>query len=108
MSPKTHRLFTLLLSTTFLLTFPFGLIAQRTQKPALHGKHWMAITGKPLGAHRRRNDFSEGRQRYRCCVCNDRRHVDDVGHALHGAAKPQALIFNPHTNKVIGQSTHLA
>ena len=21
--------------------------AQRTQKPALHGKHWMAITGKP-------------------------------------------------------------
>ena len=24
--------------------------ASRPQKPVLHGKHWMAITGKPLGA----------------------------------------------------------
>ena len=24
--------------------------AQRTAKPVLHGRHWMAITGKPLGA----------------------------------------------------------
>ncbi|MCA1817195.1 MAG: gamma-glutamyltransferase family protein, partial [Acidobacteria bacterium] len=24
--------------------------AQRTQKPPLHGRHWMAITGKPLAA----------------------------------------------------------
>jgi gamma-glutamyltranspeptidase/glutathione hydrolase len=24
--------------------------AQRTEKPPLHGKNWMAITGKPLAA----------------------------------------------------------
>ena len=24
--------------------------AQRTAKPVLHGRHWMAITGKPLAA----------------------------------------------------------
>ena len=24
--------------------------AQRTVKPPLHGRHWVAITGKPLGA----------------------------------------------------------
>ena len=24
--------------------------AKRTEKPILHGKHWIAITGKPLGA----------------------------------------------------------
>ena len=24
--------------------------AQRTAKPVLHGKHWVAVTGKPLGA----------------------------------------------------------
>ncbi len=24
--------------------------SQRTEKPVLHGKHWMAITGKTLGA----------------------------------------------------------
>ena len=26
-----------------------GAEAQRTQKPVLHGKDWMAITGKPWG-----------------------------------------------------------
>src|ERR1043166_9631771 len=26
------------------------LDAQRTAKPPLHGRHWMAITGKPLSA----------------------------------------------------------
>ena len=24
--------------------------SQRTVKPVLHGRHWIAITGKPLGA----------------------------------------------------------
>jgi gamma-glutamyltranspeptidase/glutathione hydrolase len=27
-----------------------GIYAQPTQKPPLHGKNWMAITGKPLAA----------------------------------------------------------
>ena len=26
------------------------LSAQRSNKPVLHGKHWVAITGKPLAA----------------------------------------------------------
>ena len=29
---------------------PVALPAQRTQKPPLHGRHWVAITGKPLAA----------------------------------------------------------
>ncbi len=33
-----------------LLLLPFALFAQQTQKPPLHGKHWMAVTGKPLAA----------------------------------------------------------
>ena len=35
-----------------VLTVPAAapLAAQRTAKPPLHGRHWMAITGKPLGA----------------------------------------------------------
>ncbi len=33
------------------LAFPATTIrAQRTVKPPLHGRHWVAITGKPLGA----------------------------------------------------------
>jgi gamma-glutamyltranspeptidase/glutathione hydrolase len=29
---------------------PPRLHAQQTARPALHGKHWVAITGKPLAA----------------------------------------------------------
>ena len=34
----------------FLLICFETLPAQKTEKPPLHGKHWMAVTGKPLGA----------------------------------------------------------
>ncbi|MGB6001783.1 MAG: hypothetical protein WBI00_14985, partial [Thermoanaerobaculia bacterium] len=32
------------------LTLEAPALAQRTVKPVLHGRHWVAITGKPLGA----------------------------------------------------------
>jgi gamma-glutamyltranspeptidase/glutathione hydrolase len=38
----------LVLAMTMAVTVDAG--AQRTAKPPLHGRHWMAITGKPLGA----------------------------------------------------------
>lgn len=38
-----------LLTTLVVLLAPIAS-AQRTVKPPLHGRHWMAITGKPLGA----------------------------------------------------------
>ncbi|MBD0332530.1 MAG: hypothetical protein ICV66_07730, partial [Chitinophagaceae bacterium] len=34
--------------------------AQQTQKPPLHGKHWMAITGKPLAAEAGAMIFQKG------------------------------------------------
>ncbi|HXO86430.1 MAG TPA: hypothetical protein VN803_13000, partial [Gemmatimonadales bacterium] len=33
-----------------LCILPTTLAGQRTQKPPLYGRHWVAITGKPLGA----------------------------------------------------------
>ena len=42
----------------FLLTA--ALFSQRTQKPVLHGKHWMAITGKSLGAQAGAMIFQQG------------------------------------------------
>ncbi len=47
-----------LLPLLFLL--PLFLTAQRTQKPTIHGKHWMAITGKPLGATAGATIFNKG------------------------------------------------
>ena len=43
-----------------LLVLPTFLSAQRTQKPALHGSHWVAITGKPLGAEAGAMMFQRG------------------------------------------------
>ena len=43
----------------FLLLFSV-LYAQRTVKPVLHGRHWMAITGKPLGATAGATIFAQG------------------------------------------------
>ena len=39
-----------LLMLTVALLLPPSASAQRTVKPVLHGRHWVAITGKPLGA----------------------------------------------------------
>src|ERR1700744_4027859 len=33
-----------------LLLLSIAAIAQQTEKPPLHGNHWMAVTGKPLAA----------------------------------------------------------
>ena len=52
------------------MKYGFGLLAcclllvstqaQQTQKPPLHGKHWMAITGKPLAATAGSQIFQQG------------------------------------------------
>jgi gamma-glutamyltranspeptidase / glutathione hydrolase len=40
----------LLLVLGLLCCIPAPLLAQQTQKPPLHARHWLAVTGKPLGA----------------------------------------------------------
>ena len=37
-------------SLLFCLFLTLSTMAQKTQKPPLHAKNWMAITGKPLAA----------------------------------------------------------
>ena len=46
-------------ASIILLFSGFISNAQHTQKPPLHGKNWMAITGKPLAATGGRYDISE-------------------------------------------------
>ena len=84
-----------------ILTASLPLVAQRTQKPPLHGSHWMAITGKPLAATAGSMMFQKGG------------NAVDAAAAMLAAActqwdtlswggETQALIYNPHTKKVIG------
>ena len=72
----------------------------RTQKPGLYGKHWMAITGKPLSAEAGAMIFQRGGNAVdaACAMLAAGCTMWDV---LSWGGETQALIYNPHTKKVI-------
>ena len=74
---------------------------QATQKPVLHAKHWMAITGKPLAATAGSSIFQQGGNAVdaACAMIAATSTMWDV---LSWGGETQALIYNPHTGKVIG------
>lgn len=85
----------------FLLLISFSLSAQRTEKPPLHGKHWMAVTGKPLAATAGAMIFQQGGNAVdaACAMLAATCTMWDV---LSWGGETQALIYNPNTGKVIG------
>ena len=72
----------------------------RTQKPPLHGRHWMAITGKPLGATAGAKIFERGGNAVdaACAMIAATSTMWDV---LHWGGETQALIYDPRTKQVI-------
>ena len=87
------------LLVAFLL-FPTMLAAQRTQKPALHGRHWVAITGKPLGAEAGAMIFQKGGNAVDA-ACAMLAAVTTMWDVLSCGGETQALLYNPRTKKVI-------
>ncbi len=83
-----------------LLVVPTTLSAQRTQKPALHGRHWVAITGKPLGATAGAMMFQKGGNAVDA-ACAMLAAVTTMWDVLSWGGETQALIYNPQTKKVI-------
>jgi gamma-glutamyltranspeptidase/glutathione hydrolase len=72
----------------------------RTQKPPLHGSHWMAITGKPLAATAGAMMFQRGGNAVdaACAMIAATSTMWDV---LSWGGETQALIYDPRTKKVI-------
>src|SRR5205809_987201 len=83
-----------------LLVLPTTLAAQRTQKPALHGRHWVAITGKPLGAEAGAMMFQTGGNAVDA-TCAMLAAVTTMWDVLSWGGETQALIYNPRTKHVI-------
>jgi gamma-glutamyltranspeptidase/glutathione hydrolase len=84
-----------------MVTLIIGTVfSQSTQKPPLHGKHWMAITGKPLGATAGAMIFSQGGNAVDAS-CAMLAAVCTMWDVLSWGGETQALIYNPHTKKVI-------
>ncbi len=84
-----------------IVLLPMIVAAQQTQKPVLHGKNWMAITGKPLAATSGSIIFQRGGNAVdaACAMLASTCTMWDV---LSWGGETQALIYNPKTGKVIG------
>jgi len=70
-------------------------------KPVLHGTHWVAITGKPLGATAGAMMFQKGGNAVdaACAMLGATATMWDT---LGWGGETQALVYNPKTGKVIG------
>ncbi|MCA1734390.1 MAG: gamma-glutamyltransferase family protein, partial [Acidobacteria bacterium] len=82
------------------VALPFSASAQRTAKPVLHGKKWMAITGKPLGATAGAMTFQKGGNAVDAAAAM-LAATSTMWDTLGWGGETQALIYHPGTGKVI-------
>ena len=89
------------LATLLAIVAAAPLSGQRTAKPPLHGRHWVAVTGKPLGATAGAMIFAKGGNAIDA-ACAMLGAVTTMWDVLSWGGETQALIYNPKTKKVIG------
>ncbi|MDX1502524.1 MAG: gamma-glutamyltransferase [Thermoanaerobaculia bacterium] len=77
------------------------LAAQGTVKPALHGRHWVAVTGKPLAATAGALTFARGGNAVDA-ACAMLAATSTMWDTLGWGGETQALIRHPGTGRVIG------
>jgi len=77
------------------------ILDAQTQKPVLHGRHWVAITGKPLAATAGAKIFDRGGNAVdaACAMLAATCTMYDV---LSWGGETQALIYHPKKKQVIG------
>jgi gamma-glutamyltranspeptidase / glutathione hydrolase len=92
---------TLPLVIASLFAVPPLISAQQTQKPPLHAKHWLAITGKPLAATAGALTFAKGGNAVDA-ACAMLASVTTMWDVLSWGGETQALIYHPGLKKVIG------
>jgi gamma-glutamyltranspeptidase / glutathione hydrolase len=90
----------LVLFSTIVLAAPV-VNAQRTHKPPLHAAHWIAITGKPLGATAGAMMFQKGGNAVDA-TCAMLGATSTMWDTLGWGGETQALIYHPKLRKVIG------
>lgn len=99
-SPPLRRFLALLFPVISLFA-PSALYGQRTQKPVLYGRHWVAVTGKPLAATAGARIFMKGGNAVDA-ACAMIAATSTMWDTLSWGGETQALIYNPKTGKVIG------
>ena len=84
-----------------VLIMPLMTPSQRTQKPVLYGRHWVAVTGKPIAATAGSMIFQKGGNAVDAAAAMIAATCT-MWDTLSWGGETQALIYNPHTGKVIG------
>src|SRR5690348_9838058 len=84
-----------------ILITPMNYYAQRTQKPILYGRHWVAVTGKPVAATAGARIFMKGGNAVDA-ACAMIAATSTMWDTLSWGGETQALIYNPHTGKIVG------
>ena len=72
-----------------------------TNKPPLHAKKWIAVTGKPLAATAGAMTFQKGGNAVDA-ACAMIAATSTMWDTLSWGGETQALVYNPHTRKVVG------
>jgi gamma-glutamyltranspeptidase/glutathione hydrolase len=95
------HLVVLILGTAISSDAAQRFLDSRAERPVIHGRHWVAITGKPLGTTAGAKMFERGGNAVDAAcamlgaVCT---MYDDVA----WGGETQALIYDPRSRKVIG------
>jgi gamma-glutamyltranspeptidase/glutathione hydrolase len=100
-SRSTRRLALAVAALAIVPTIAPSLAAQRTQRPPLHGRHWVAVTGKPLAATAGAMIFQRGGNAIDA-ACAMLGAVATMWDVLSWGGETQALIYHPGLRKVIG------
>ncbi len=82
-------------------TYLTHLCEARTNKPSLYGRHWIAITGKPLGATAGAKIFDRGGNAVDA-ACAMLAAVCTMYDDLSWGGETQALIYDPRQERVVG------
>ncbi|MCX7974018.1 MAG: gamma-glutamyltransferase [Candidatus Aminicenantes bacterium] len=77
-----------------------GTSQDKTEKPILHGRHWVAITGKPMAATAGAIMFMKGGNAVDA-ACAMLAAVCTMHDVLTWGGETQALIYHPLTKKVV-------
>lgn len=100
--PRSARSAIAFLATTVVAASIVGspIDAQKTQKPPLHGRHWVAVTGKPLAATAGAMIFQQGGNAVDA-ACAMLGAVATMWDVLSWGGETQALIYHPGRKQVI-------
>jgi len=100
-SLNLHRIAPLVAFGAALTMNPNPVEGQDTNKPVLHGKHWVAVTGKPLGATAGAMAFQKGGNAVDAAAAM-LAATATMWDTLGWGGETQALIWHPELKKVIG------